>query len=130
MHDAAEKNATNSNFVADLADDGENLVVIDNTDIQGDALPIAAQETPTDVASEKEQGHLVQQILETQTTLSKAVNDGDESKRDNVRTIFILAKLSLSYNQLMNNLFITHPFTHPKIKSQPHKLKFILGSRR
>lgn len=110
MHDAAEKNATNSNLVADLADDGENLVVIDNTDIQGDALPITAQQTPTDVVNEKDQGHLVQQILETQTTLSKAANDGDEIKRDNVRTIFILTKLFLSYNQLMNKFFITHPF--------------------
>lgn len=87
MHDAAEKNALNTNLVADLADDGENLVVIDNTDIQGDALPITTQEIPKDMPNEKEQGHLVQQILETQTTLSKAGNDGDDTKRDTVSFI-------------------------------------------
>lgn len=74
---AAEKNAINT--VADLTDDGENLVVIDNTNIQGD--PLAASNEPT-VDNDKEQGHLVQQILETQTALSKTVNDGSDTKKD------------------------------------------------
>lgn len=75
MQDAAEKNPPINNFVADLADDGENLVVIDNTNLQGDIMP-RETENQIDLQNEREQGHLVQQILETQTVFSKAGNDG------------------------------------------------------
>lgn len=75
MQDAAEKNPPVNNFVADLADDGENLVVIDNTNLQGDMLP-RETENQALLQNEREQGHLVQQILETQTVFSKAGNDG------------------------------------------------------
>lgn len=75
-----EKNA--NNIVADLADDGENLVVIDNTNLQGDALPLDNNAAQLLLDNDKEQGHLVQQILETQTALSKTVNDVGDAKGD------------------------------------------------
>ncbi|KXJ72029.1 hypothetical protein RP20_CCG019115 [Aedes albopictus] len=52
-----------------LDDDGENLIVIEDPTQAGDVYS-GAQVEPSEVKEEQEQGHLVQQILETQKEFS------------------------------------------------------------
>uniref|UniRef100_A0A1B0EVP9 TRAF3-interacting protein 1 n=1 Tax=Lutzomyia longipalpis TaxID=7200 RepID=A0A1B0EVP9_LUTLO len=63
------------NFSIDLEDDGENLIIIEDSTNREDLLPSA----PIESVDGQEHGHLVQQILETQKGLTGGKVD-DEKK--------------------------------------------------
>lgn len=80
--DTAEAANTNrTNFNKEFIDDGENLITIDDNILPEENAQeaIAAKDMNLD---QNKQGHLVQQILETQTVFSKIEND---AKNDSAR---------------------------------------------
>ena len=111
----AEKFSTNipeskpnaNSFGVDLGDDGENLVVIDDNIIEDGITPSKINEALASIENAKEQGHLVQQILETQNAFAKTDVDGKliSDKKSEVRiqsNLKSLASLICSHRFIPN----------------------------
>lgn len=72
MHDAIEPKKTLKTDLMSEYDDGENIVI---TDVIHDTTTVTNDVQPIDNVADGKQGHLVQQILETQTAFLSADND-------------------------------------------------------
>ncbi|XP_059610918.1 TRAF3-interacting protein 1 [Phlebotomus argentipes] len=68
------------NFSVDLEDDGENLIIIEDSTQRDDPMPSPAALEGVDAG--QEHGHLVQQILETQKGLTGGKGASEEEKKD------------------------------------------------
>lgn len=99
----ADVNLKMENFTKELEDDGENLVIIEDSTVVSDSFmnERLAQSNSEDI-NEDEQGKLVQQILETEKNFEGAL--GMEAKREIVsgRQIYVDLLLTLpNYRNLM-----------------------------
>lgn len=76
-------------FNEDLDDDGENLIIIEDPTVHQDQLMLDMKPNKSDEIGGGQQGHLVQQILETQKELSKidgnATGDSNDKHNETVR---------------------------------------------
>lgn len=83
-----EINITVENFNAELEDDGENLIIMEDPESQMKDVAYKGDDMTS------QQGHLVQQILETQKEFASG-KDGETHGLGNVRIFFYLRKLQL-----------------------------------
>ncbi|XP_055852226.1 TRAF3-interacting protein 1 [Episyrphus balteatus] len=90
-------------FNSELEDDGENLVIIENPNTEDQLQGIMNKDNNAVEDESLHQGHLVQQILETQKELVQASSPDTEQKRDKENDISKLNSRQSSARQ-MNSL--------------------------